>query len=154
MDETTHELIERLFEAFNRRDQDGIVAVCDERMEFHAVTAEEVGRTDPYVGPEGLRDYLADVAKVWEELLITAKEVESKGECLLVRGRVYLRSRDLGIRDLPASWIWEVREGRFVSGRAFVDQRLAEEYFAALSGFDQRQPLGEAGQLEHPRDGG
>jgi ketosteroid isomerase-like protein len=131
MDETARELIERLFDAFNRRDQAGIVAVCDAGMEFHAVTAEEVGRTDPYVGPEGLRDYLADVAQVWEELLITAKEVESKGECLMVRGRVYLRSRDLGIRDLPTCWIWEVRDGRFVSGRAFVDQRLAEEYFAA-----------------------
>ncbi|HEX7293223.1 MAG TPA: nuclear transport factor 2 family protein [Solirubrobacterales bacterium] len=154
MDEAARGLIERLFEAFNRRDQAGIVAVCDENMEFHAVTAEEVGRTDPYVGPEGLRDYLADVAKVWEELLITAKEVEDKGGCLLVRGRVYLRSRDLGIRDLPASWIWEVHEGRFVSGRAFVDQRLAEEHFAALSGFDQRQPLGETGELEHPSDGG
>lgn len=138
MDETARELIERLFEAFNRRDQAGIVAVCDERMEFHAVTAEEVGRTDPYVGPEGLHDYLADVATVWEELLITAKEVESKGEYLMVRGRVYLRSRDLGIRDLPTSWIWEVRDGRFVHGRAFVDQQLADEHFAALSGFDQR----------------
>lgn len=132
MDENARELVERLFEAFNRRDQDGIAAVCDERMEFHAVTAEQVGRADPYVGPDGLRDYLADVATVWEELLITAKEVESKGECVIVRGRVYLRSRDLGIRDLPASWIWGVREGRFVSGRAFVDQRLAEERFARL----------------------
>lgn len=131
MVEAPHELIERLFEAFNRRDQAGIVAVCDEKMEFYAVTAEEVGRTEPYVGPEGLRDYLADVAKVWEELLITAKEVESRDNRLLVRGRVYLRSRDLGIRDLPACWIWEVRDGRFVRGRAFVDQRLAEEHFAA-----------------------
>lgn len=133
MDETARELIERLFEAFNRRDQAGIVAVCDEKMEFYAVTAEEIGRADPYVGPEGLHDYLADVAKVWEELLITAKEVESRGDCLLVRGRAYLRSRDLGIRDLPACWIWEVRDGRFVRGRAFVDQQLAEAHFASVS---------------------
>ena len=131
MDEAAHELVERLFEAFNRRDRAGIVAVCDESMDFHAVTAEEVGRSDPYVGPDGLQDYLADVAKVWEELLITAKEVESRGDCLLVRGRVYLRSRDFGIRDLPASWIWEVRDGRFVHGRAYIDQQLAETHFAA-----------------------
>jgi ketosteroid isomerase-like protein len=134
MDEAPHELIERLFEAFNRRDRAGIVAVCDEGMEFYAVTAEEIGRTDPYVGPEGLHDYLADVAKVWEELLVTAKEVESRGNFLLVRGRVYLRSRDLGIRDLPACWVWEVRDGRFVGGRAFVDQQVAEAHFASVSG--------------------
>jgi len=125
------QLIERLFEAFNRRDPDGIRTLCDEAMEFYAVTAEEIGREAPYMGPEGLRDYLADVAQVWEELLITAKEVESSGDRLLVRGRVYLRSRNLGIRDLPACWIWEIRDGRFVSGRAFVDQQLAEARFAA-----------------------
>lgn len=133
MDKGSRQLIERLFEAFNRRDTADIVALCDEKMEFFAVTAEEVGRTAPYVGPQGLHDYLADVAKVWEELLITAKEVESRGDCLLVRGRVYLRSRDLGIRDLPAAWIWETREGRFVHGRAFIDPELAAAHFDAIS---------------------
>lgn len=133
MNDAPPELIERLFEAFNRRDPADMAALCDEKMEFFAVTAEEIGRTTPYVGPAGLRDYLADVAQVWEELLITAKEVESQGDCLLVRGRVYLRSRDLGIRDLPAAWIWETRNGRFIRGRAFVDQELAASHFAAVS---------------------
>jgi ketosteroid isomerase-like protein len=133
MSEAHLRLIERLFEAFNRRDATDIVAICDEEMEFVAVTGEEVGRMTPYVGPDGLRDYLADVARVWEELLITAKEVESQGERLLVRGRVYLRSRDLGILDMPAAWIWETREGRFVSGQVFVDPELAAAHFAATT---------------------
>lgn len=133
MDEGPRQLIERLFEAFNRRDSADIVALCDEEMEFYAVTGEEIGRTAPYMGPDGLHDYLADIARVWEELLITAKEVESRGDCLLVHGRVYLRSRDLGIRDMPAAWIWETRDGRFVRGRAYVDPELAAAHFAAVS---------------------
>ncbi len=38
-------LVERLFEAFNRRDADEIAELCDEEMEFFpVVTAEAVGR--------------------------------------------------------------------------------------------------------------
>ena len=55
MDDGCRDLVERLFDAFNRRDVEEIVALCDEEMEFFAVTAEEVGRPDPYVGAEGLR---------------------------------------------------------------------------------------------------
>jgi ketosteroid isomerase-like protein len=103
-------------------------------MEFYPiVTAEAVGRVDPYVGPAGLHDYLADAGRVWEELLITPSQVEQRGDRLLVRGRVYARSRELGIRDMPVAWIWEVRGGRFVSGRVFPDLEHAFEYFSAVS---------------------
>ena len=97
-----------------------------------SVTAEAVGRDAPYVGPAGLRDYLADVAEVWEELQITPSEVERAGRALLVRGRVYARSRELGIRDVPVAWIWEVRDGRFVRGEVFPDPEQAVARFAAV----------------------
>ena len=127
-------LVERLYEAFNRRDPDDIAAVCDENMEFFPiVTAEAVGRAEPYVGPAGLHDYLADAGRVWEELLITPNQVEQRGDLLLVRGRVYARSRELGIRDMPVAWIWEVRDGRFVRGQVFPDLEHAFEHFSAVS---------------------
>ncbi|HWM63175.1 MAG TPA: nuclear transport factor 2 family protein [Solirubrobacterales bacterium] len=127
-------LIERLYEAFNRRDPEGIAAVCDEAMEFFpVVTAEAVGREAPYVGPDGLHDYLADAARVWEELLITPSHTEQRGDRLLVRGRVYARSRELGIRDMPVAWIWEVRDGRVVRGEVFPDPEHAVERFSAAS---------------------
>jgi len=127
-------LVERLYEAFNRRNPEEIVAVCDEAMEFYPyATAEAVGRAEPYVGPEGLREYLADADRVWEELLITPSQVEQRDSRLLVRGRVYARSRDLGIRDMPLAWIWEVRNGRFVRGEVFPDLEDAFEQFSAVS---------------------
>jgi ketosteroid isomerase-like protein len=130
MDERSGELVERLFDAFNRRDAAEIVELCDERMEFYAVTGEEVGRGEPYVGADGMRSYLDDVATVWEELLITPKQVENREESLLVRGRVYLRSRALGIRDMPTAWIWDLRDGRFVRGQVFVDPEEAVRCFS------------------------
>ena len=111
----------------------GSPTLCDERMEFFPVTAEEIGRTTPYVGPEGLREYLGDIARVWEELLILPKQVEGEGDRLLVRGRVYLRSRKLGIRDMPAAWIWELDGGRFVRGEVFADPEQASLRFATTS---------------------
>lgn len=130
MDEGHGVLVERLFSAFNRRDADAIVALCAEDMEFLAVTGEEVGREVPYRGREGLREYLADVERVWEELLITPSTVESRGPRLLVCGRVYLRSRELGIRDMPAAWIWRVGEnGLFDHGEVFADPARAIAHF-------------------------
>jgi ketosteroid isomerase-like protein len=125
MDEGHEELVGRLFDAFNRRDAVEIVALCDEDMEFFPVTAAEIGRTAPYMGINGLYEYLADVARVWEELLITAKEIAHDDGRILVRGRVYLRSRELGIRDMSAAWIWEIRDGRFVRGEVFADPEEA-----------------------------
>jgi ketosteroid isomerase-like protein len=125
-------LVERLFDAFNRRDSKEIVSLCDPEMAFFPITAAEVGREAPYVGPEGLDAYLADVATVWEELLVRATQVDSLGDLLMVRGRVYVRSRERGIRDLPAAWLWQVREGRFVRGEVFPDPNQADKAFARL----------------------
>ncbi|MGN6815783.1 MAG: SpoIIE family protein phosphatase [Solirubrobacterales bacterium] len=130
--EAEQELIERLYTAFNRRDQEAIVELCDERMEFFPVgTAEEVGRTAPYVGPAGLTEYLLDVDRAWDELLINPKVVERHGRSLLVRGRVYVRSRALGIRDMPVAWIWEVSDGQLIRGEVFRDPEEAVRRLAA-----------------------
>jgi ketosteroid isomerase-like protein len=118
-------LLGRLYSAFNQRDEATIVELCSPRMEFFAVTAEEIGRGVPYVGPEGLRDYLADVARFWEELLITASRVERRGERLLVVGRVYVRNREIGIRDMPVAWLWDVEDSLFVRGEVFADPAQA-----------------------------
>lgn len=131
MPDSAAALIERLYQCFNRRDQAGIAELCDEEMEFFPVaTAEAVGRSAPYRGPAGLREYLADVAGAWEELQITPAEIEARGAIVLVQGRVYARSRELGIRDVPVSWIWRVRDERFVRGEVFPDPAEAAQRFA------------------------
>ena len=135
MADSRQALVERLFDCFNRRDEDRIAEICDEEMEFFPiVTAEAVGREIAYRGPAGLRQYLAHVAEVWEELQITPSQVEEADGVLLVRGRVYARSRELGIRDMPIAWIWEVRDGRFVRGEVFPDPEQAVTRFAAIAG--------------------
>jgi ketosteroid isomerase-like protein len=124
-------LVERLYECFNARDEAGIIDLCDEQMEFFpVVTAGAIGRDAPYTGRAGLHDYLSDVSKVWEELQITPNLVERRGDLFLVRGRVYARSRELGIRDVPVAWVWEVRDGCVVRGEVFPDPEQAVARFA------------------------
>lgn len=130
MPELPEALVGQLFNAFNQRDAETLVSLCDPRMEFFAITAQEVGRGTPYVGPEGLRDYLDDVERFWEELLITPGSVERRDDRLLVLGRVYVRNRELGIRDMPVAWIWRVEEGLFVRGEVFTDPTEAVGRFA------------------------
>jgi len=140
------ELVERLFDAFNRRDAEGIDAVCHEEIEFFAApTAEKAGRVGPYTGSAGLSQYLADVAQVWEELLATPTEIQCEGDRLLVRGRGYLRSREQGIRDMPGAWIWTVRDGRFIRGEVFVDPAEAVLRFIRGSASEAPDTAASAG---------
>lgn len=127
------DLVGRLFKAFNQRDARALASVCDPAMEFVAPTADAVGHKGPYMGPGGLREYLADVAQSWEELLITSGAIEQRGDSLLVRGRVYVRSHEYGIRDMPVAWIWQLRDGRFVRGEAFPDPEEAIGRFTRQS---------------------
>jgi serine phosphatase RsbU (regulator of sigma subunit)/ketosteroid isomerase-like protein len=127
-------VVEELYDRFNARDERGIVELCDEEMEFHpVVTAEAIGREAPYRGPAGLHDYLLDVAKVWEELRLTPDRIERRGDAVLVRGRAYARSRELGIRDVPVGWIWGLRGEQIVRGEVFPDPEQAVERFASLA---------------------
>jgi ketosteroid isomerase-like protein len=122
-------LIDRLFDAFNRRDAAAVTALCDERVEFSSVTAEFAGRSEPYRGHQGLRQYFADVAQIWDELLVTANEVRTREDAILVVGHVYARSRQLGIRDIPAAWVWRLEGELLVEGAVYSG---ADEALAAL----------------------
>jgi ketosteroid isomerase-like protein len=130
MADSPETMVGRLFNAFNQRDIGEIVELCAPAMEFFAITAQEVGRSTPYVGPDGLRDYLEDVERFWEELLITPGRVERRDDRLLVIGRVFVRNRELGIRDMPVAWIWRVEGGFFVRGEVFADPDEAVNRFA------------------------
>ncbi len=129
VDDAYEALVGRLFHAFNQRDAVAIVALCAPEMEFLTVTGAEAGHEAPYRGPDGLREYLVDVERVWEALLITLGTVERRGHRLLASGRVYVRSRELGIRDMPVAWIWDVEDGLFVRGEVFADPAEAVASF-------------------------
>lgn len=125
---TDIEVVKAAFAAFAARDLKAVLALADPDIEFTAVTGEHAGRTDPYRGHDGLRQYFRDVVSVWEELVLTPREFRASGDLILVTGRVSARSRSRTVTG-STGWIWRVREGKVVYGRVYAS---AADAIAAL----------------------
>ena len=119
-------IVEHLFEAFARRDADGMVEVMAEDVVFEPASSELASR-ESYEGHHGMRRYLADLTRTWAEFRVTIHGYHGAGERVMTRGRVYARSASPAfIADSEIAFVWWVRDGRIVHGRTFTDPRDAE----------------------------
>jgi ketosteroid isomerase-like protein len=125
---TDIEVVKAVFAAFAVRDVDAVLRLADPDIEFTAVTGEHAGRTDPYHGHKGMRQYFRDVAAVWEELRLTPREFRPVGDTILVTGKVTARSRGRTVTG-STGWIWRVRDGKVVYGKVYAS---AADAIAAL----------------------
>ncbi len=115
---TDIEVVKAMFAAFADRDLDTVLGLSHPDIEFTAVTGEQAGRTEPYRGHAGMRQYFRDVAAIWEELRLTPREFRAEGDLILVTGKVSARSRARTISG-STGWIWRVRDGKVVYGRVY-----------------------------------
>jgi ketosteroid isomerase-like protein len=121
------DIVRAIFDAFSRRDLTALLALADPGIVFVPPTGRLAGRDEPYRGHEGLRAYMADVARVWEELRSEPDEfVELEDDLVVCTGRVYAWGVGRVI-DAPAGWVWRVRDGRVVEGRVYESRRGAYE---------------------------
>ena len=120
------DIVRRVFAAFSRRDVESLLALCDPEIVFVPQTGRLAGRDEPYRGHEGLRTYLADVARVWQELRSEPDEYIEIDDRVLCTGRVYAWGVGRVI-DAPAGWVWRVRDGLVVEGRVYETRRAAYE---------------------------
>jgi ketosteroid isomerase-like protein len=122
------DIVRELFAAFGRRDVEAALAVCDEATEFWpGGTAELTGRSEPYVGPEGMREYFADVARVWDELTVEPGELRVAGDGVVAFGTAH--GRPAGTAEtatIPAIWVFKLRGGKIASARVVATAREAE----------------------------
>jgi hypothetical protein len=118
------ETVRRMFDAFARRDLDATLAQLDPDIVLTVpATANLAGRTGPYRGHEGVRQYLADVEAVWSELALEPLDFRDAAGAVVIFGRVTGRRAPQG--DEPGEvvhdsviWTWKLRDGRIVSGTA------------------------------------
>jgi ketosteroid isomerase-like protein len=120
------DIVRKVFDAFSRRDVPALVALSDPEIVFIPPTGRLAGRADPYVGHEGLRAYMADVARVWEDLRSEPDEYVEVGDRVVCTGRVYAWGVGRVI-DAPAGWVWRLRDGLVVEGRVYETRRAAYE---------------------------
>jgi ketosteroid isomerase-like protein len=124
------DVIKAVYEAFSERDVEGVVACVDRDVEFSAVTGDHAGRTEPYRGHDGIRQYFRDVAEVWDELRIVPSDYRQDGDRILVTGRVTARSPSRIVAG-STGWIWRLREGLVVYARVYPS---AADAMAAFEG--------------------
>jgi ketosteroid isomerase-like protein len=120
------DIVRRLFAAFSRRDVPSVLELCDPDVVFVPPTGRLAGREEPYRGHDGLRAYLADVGRLWQELRSEPDEYVELDDTVLCTGRVYAWGVGRVI-DAPAGWVWRLRDGLVVEGRVYETRRAAYE---------------------------
>ena len=106
-----------------------LVALVSDEVVFEPASTEVAIRA-PFRGREGMREYLAEVARDWEQFDISIAETREAPPYVVALGRVYARSAGF-VADNPIAFVWEVRESAIVWGRTFTD-RAAALRFAGL----------------------
>ena len=129
MERSDIDVVKEVYAAFAARDSERVVAVLDPDAVF--IAGGILGRTQPYRGHEGMREYFRDVARVWDELVLTPREFEEVGDQILVTGRVSARSPSRMISG-STGWVWRVRDGLVVYARVYAS--AAEARTAVRSG--------------------
>jgi PAS domain S-box-containing protein len=100
-------LVRSAFDSFATRDVAAMLAYCRPDIVLRPfVTRNLAERREPYRGHDGVRDYLADVAKVWDELTLTPLTFRETQDSVIGFGRAAGR---LGDEHVVVSIMWIVR---------------------------------------------
>lgn len=111
-------LVELAFERFNARDAEGLAALMHPDGELFPYAIEE-RRHDGYSGLEGLRAYIDDVGRLFDEFRVEISEYRDVGEgVVLAEGRIVGVSRDRREIDMAASWLWTLSDGKVLRMQA------------------------------------
>jgi ketosteroid isomerase-like protein len=129
-------VIRRAYAAFAERDLEALRAVSDETIEISTVTGLLAGRSGPYVGHDGLAEYMADLAGTWKRLELRPQQFHPiDDENILVFGRVRAwHEQGGGFLDSANAWQWTVRDDRVVAVKVFADPGEARAAFGDLLG--------------------
>ena len=112
MSQENLESIERAYEAMSRLDAEALAALCDPDVEFRSRIAEADDVT--YRGHDGVRDYIASLAEVFEWVQTEPLDVVDESDRAVVCNRFRARGRHSGL---------EVEE-RFFQALRFRDRKV------------------------------
>ena len=128
MSEENAEIVRRAYEAFNRGDIDGALAVLAPDFEYTPSGAIP-GVVETYRGPEGFRRFVGWLLDQFDDVQFEINDVIEHGDDQLVFRHT---NRGRGKRSgVETSWdVWQVmrfRDGKPVRARAFTTREAALE---------------------------
>jgi uncharacterized protein len=119
----THELtIHAAYEAWSRRDIDGLLRVVHPNAEARPILGANVG-TDVYRGHDGMRRWFADLHQEWETFETNVARIEERGDRALCTFRVHARGRASGVViDGELYHLLDLRDGLIARLEAFTER--------------------------------
>jgi ketosteroid isomerase-like protein len=127
MSEENIEVVQRAFGMVTiPGDSEAMIAASHPDFEMHLIGVG--GEPVSYVGERGIREFFRDVAQSWDSFQFNATEIRDLGDRVLVLGDVRGRGRVSGA-EVADRWAWivDLRAGRAVRLRGFLDQSEALE---------------------------
>jgi ketosteroid isomerase-like protein len=120
----TVEQLRDSYEALNRRDIDGTMAVLDENATW--VEHSELPEAGSYRGRDTIRKFLEQYLDSWDAFEQQIEEVHGQEDCVLLFIRLTASGRGSGI-DVESRYahMWSMREGRGVRVDAYYDRESA-----------------------------
>ena len=120
------EVVRKAFEAILAGDRDRALSYADPAMVVDAT--RRVFNPTMYRGTEGLRQMLADMDDVWENLRPEPGELVDAGDRVVVVGRMVGKGRGSGVEvERDFAGVWTVRDGRIVRWVICTDRAEALE---------------------------
>jgi ketosteroid isomerase-like protein len=121
------------YEALNRRDIDGTMAVLDEDATWEEHS--ELPEAGSYHGRGTIRRFLEQFLDSWDEFEQQIEEVHAEEDCVLLFIRLTASGRGSGI-DVESRYahLWTMRGGRGVRVDAYYDRETALAALQAAHG--------------------
>jgi ketosteroid isomerase-like protein len=125
------ELVRRLFDAFNRRDAEAMLAGMHSDFEWRPSLSPGGIEGNVYRGGDAIRRWLDEVSESWEVMEVHASDHRVIDERrVLVLGRLRIRGRASGVPlEHELAHVWELDDGR--ARRAVAYPSRAEALAAA-----------------------
>lgn len=110
--------VRALLDAYNARDIDALLALFDERAEWH--TTPGFLWPGPYRGPEAIRELFEHWWQGWDRGHADIQELAVAGDRVMVSAEIHGRSAGDGLDvHVPLNWMFHVRDGRIDLVRSF-----------------------------------
>lgn len=112
------QIVQSVYEAFNRGDIAAVLAAFDPQVEL--VEAESLPYAGVYRGHAGVQQMLVGLGAVWELFQSTLEQVVAHGDEVIVflqiKGRLRGSERPI---EMPVIEVWRIRDGLVAGVRPF-----------------------------------
>lgn len=107
------ELVREACAAISRRDARWLIDRCDPAIELHMVGV--AGEPVLYTGHAGIREWLGDLAEIWESIEFIPEEIDDRGDRVVATVLQRFRGRASGLQlEARAELVCELRDGKAV----------------------------------------